>query len=92
MNEPFNHGGFSRRGGDWGGSNIWEAMEQLRSSFNPKQPFRMNRGDVRAGILHIAGRGPDARLPDHPRDRRTQRRQLEAQPGVGLPDAAAAHR
>ncbi|MDN5738679.1 MAG: PadR family transcriptional regulator, partial [Brevibacterium aurantiacum] len=58
MNEPFNHGGFSRRGGDWGGSNIWEAMEQLRSSFNPKQPFRMNRGDVRAGILTLLAEAP----------------------------------
>lgn len=58
MNEPFNHGGSSRRGGDWGGANIWEAMEQLRSSFNPKQPFRMNRGDVRAGILTLLTEAP----------------------------------
>ncbi|MCF2571762.1 PadR family transcriptional regulator [Brevibacterium sp. UCMA 11754] len=58
MNEPFNHGGFSRRNGDWGGANIWEAVEQLRSSFNPKQPFRMNRGDVRAGILTLLAEAP----------------------------------
>ena len=58
MNEPFNHGNSPRRGGDWGGSNIWEAMEQLRSSFSPKQSFRMNRGDVRAGILSLLAEAP----------------------------------
>ncbi|GAA1863329.1 PadR family transcriptional regulator [Brevibacterium marinum] len=58
MNEPFNHRSSPRRGGDWGGANIWEAMEQLRSSFNPKQSFRMNRGDVRTGILALLAEAP----------------------------------
>ena len=35
-------------------------------------------------------RGADARLPDHPGDLGAQRRQLDAEPRLGLPDAPAA--
>ena len=77
-----------------GGNNMdgmWQAMEQLRSGSRsapaPAWPRRRARGRARA-----ARRAADARLPDHPRDRGAQRRQLEAQRRLGLPDAAAARR
>lgn len=58
MNEPFTHGSSHHRSGDRGSASIWEAFEQLRSSFAPKQPARMNRGDVRAGILSLLAEAP----------------------------------
>ena len=36
-----------------------------------------------------ARRAADARLPDHPGDREAQRRRLEAEPRLGVPDTAA---
>lgn len=58
MNDSSNRGGFPRRGPEFNGSNLWEAMEQFRSSFNPRQSFRMNRGDVRAAILTLLAEAP----------------------------------
>lgn len=59
MNDSFINGGFPRRPGDFGhGSGIWEAMEQFRSSFGPRSGPRMNRGDVRAGILALLAESP----------------------------------
>lgn len=58
MND-FMNGGFGRRSGDFGhGSGIWEAMEQFRSSFGPRSSTRMNRGDVRAGVLALLAESP----------------------------------
>lgn len=40
-------------------SAIWEAMEQLRSSFDPRQGSgRMARGDVRAAVLALLAEEP----------------------------------
>ena len=73
----------------------------------PRRPVRRRplrrRTAVRPGTQGEAGRRPrrdpraahrglTQRLPDHPGDRAAQPGRLEAQPGSGLPGAAAAHR
>ena len=55
----------------------------------PRGP-KVRRGDVRAAILDVLAVRADERLPDHPADRRAQRRGVEAEPRLGLPDRPAA--
>lgn len=53
------YGGSGFTGGDGPGAMIWEAMEQLRSSFEQRPgPKRMARGDVRAAVLALLAEQP----------------------------------
>lgn len=55
MGGPFKVGGFS------GGNHtegMWEAMEQLRSTFEKRVSPRMGRGDVRAAVLALLAEKP----------------------------------
>ena len=46
-------------GAGWPATGIWDAMEQLRNAFMPKQPStRMGRGDVRAAVLSLLAERP----------------------------------
>ena len=63
---------------------------RLRPARSGSAGPKVRRGDVRAAILDVLAVGADERLPDHPADRRAQRRRLEAEPRLGLPDRAAA--
>ncbi len=46
-------------GAGWPATGIWDAMEQLRNAFMPKQPTtRMGRGDVRAAVLSLLAERP----------------------------------
>jgi DNA-binding PadR family transcriptional regulator len=52
-------GGPSFTGSDGPGAVLWEAMEQLRSSFDQRPgPKRMARGDVRAAVLALLAEQP----------------------------------
>lgn len=53
MGDGFTSGRRGGRGDNWPGSAVWEAMEQLRSQFEPKTTTRMGRGDVRAAVLAL---------------------------------------
>lgn len=67
MNGPHTSGGFGFGAGAGGagglgagpGAAIWEAMEQLRSTFDPRPGAkRMARGDVRAAVLTLLAEQP----------------------------------
>ncbi len=40
------------------GDAVWQAMEQMRSSFDKRVGVRMGRGDVRAAVLALLVEGP----------------------------------
>src|SRR6187431_248923 len=44
--------------GDWPGTAVWEAMEQLRGSFEQRVGPRMGRGDVRAAVIALLAEKP----------------------------------
>jgi DNA-binding PadR family transcriptional regulator len=52
--------GAGGRGGsrDWPGAAVWEAMEQLKGSFEQRVGPRMGRGDVRAAVLALLAEKP----------------------------------
>ncbi|UWF77615.1 MULTISPECIES: PadR family transcriptional regulator [Microbacterium] len=65
MDGSFSSGGFGGRGfggGGFGGNPgaaIWDAMEQLKNSFEQRVgPSRMARGDVRAAVLALLAEEP----------------------------------
>lgn len=62
MNSTRPNGGFGGPGFSGGnpGAALWEAMEQLRSSFDQQRPGtrRMARGDVRAAVLALLAEQP----------------------------------
>ena len=51
MNSPFTTTGFS-------GAAVWDALDQLRTQFEPKAASRMGRGDVRAAVLALLAEKP----------------------------------
>lgn len=40
------------------GDSLWQAMEQMRASFEKRVGTRMGRGDVRAAVLALLSEGP----------------------------------
>ncbi|MGX5695283.1 PadR family transcriptional regulator [Agromyces soli] len=60
MNGSRPSGGYQGQGFTSGpGAAIWEAMEQLRASFESRQaPTRMARGDVRAAVIALLAEEP----------------------------------
>ncbi len=48
----------SRPGAGRGGSSLWDAMDQLRGSFEQRVGTRMGRGDVRAAVLAVLAEQP----------------------------------
>ncbi len=97
MSGSFLGDAFGGRGGNnhpgWPMSTSSRVSKQLRTQFEQKASTtpRMKRGRAFGRAL-AAARAADARLPDHPRDRRPQRRSWEAEPRLGVPHAAAADR
>ena len=78
-----------RRPGALGRSAPWlQGLIGLAQSGRTATRGPVRRGDVRAAILDVLSVRADERLPDHPADRRAQRR-LEAEPRLGLPDGPA---
>ncbi|WP_431279905.1 PadR family transcriptional regulator [Leifsonia poae] len=55
MSGSFPAGGF---GAGMTADSIWEAMEQLRSTFEKRVGTRMGRGDVRAAVLSLLAEKP----------------------------------
>lgn len=51
-------GGFAGRGGPGPIPGLWEAIEQLRSTFEQRVSPRMSRGDVRAAVLALLAEQP----------------------------------
>ena len=60
MSSSFSAGGF---GGRMDPEAMWQAFEQLRSTFEKKVGTRMGRGDVRAAQGHVGGRSRRRRVP-----------------------------
>lgn len=61
MNESFSGQGFAGgRGFGFGdlGAGLWEAMDQVRTSFEQRPTTRMGRGDVRAAVLALLAEQP----------------------------------
>ncbi|MFV0375572.1 PadR family transcriptional regulator [Microbacterium sp.] len=60
MNESYSGAGFPAGGRGFGdlGAGLWEAMDQLRSTFEQRSAPRMNRGDVRAAVLALLAEEP----------------------------------
>jgi len=63
MNTSFSGAGFGGRGfgaGAFAGGpgGMWEAMENLRASFEQRSGSRMGRGDVRAAVLALLSEQP----------------------------------
>lgn len=51
--------GMGKGGGQgWPGGSLWDAMDQLRGSFEQKVGTRMGRGDVRAAVLALLAEKP----------------------------------
>ena len=80
------------RAGRVGG--LWEATGAAarRCSRCASRATRMGRGDVRAAVLALLAEQPMHGYQIIQRDRGAQRRHVEAEPRLGLSDAAAARR
>ncbi|WP_434809997.1 PadR family transcriptional regulator [Microbacterium sp. bgisy189] len=64
MNDSFSGAGFPGAGNSRGfglgdlGAGLWDAMDQLRSTFEQRPTTRMSRGDVRAAVLALLAEQP----------------------------------
>jgi DNA-binding PadR family transcriptional regulator len=58
MNKSFRPGGPGSFGPGQAADAVWQAMDQLRTSFDKKVGTRMGRGDVRAAILTLLAEEP----------------------------------
>lgn len=64
MNDSFSGAGFPGAGSSRGfglgdlGAGLWDAMDQLRSTFEQRPTTRMSRGDVRAAVLALLAEQP----------------------------------
>lgn len=64
MNDSFSGAGFPGAGSSRGfglgdlGAGLWDAMDQLRSTFEQRPTTRMSRGDVRVAVLALLAEQP----------------------------------
>lgn len=58
MGGPFKSSGRGSFNSGQTGDAMWQAMEQMRASFDRRVSTRMGRGDVRAAVLALLNEGP----------------------------------